>query len=301
MYLTSTEGDSVSVSSITGSPTAVHLYNVQEYPNDTTGALGIGANNQYYGVYRIGGTSPTYTATYYYRENDAFQLGGTPEADLQIYVRDDNTDLTWTSAGATVDSSVKTLTATAQNTEFILGSVGIPLPVSLLEFNAEPKNGTVILTWITASEINNDYFIIQKSQDLRVWENCGEIEGAGNSRINLYYEATDESPFSGTSYYRLQQVDFDGSKSYSNVEIVSFDGEFSVFPNPFSDELQIVTGTEEVILSVQIFEMNGRLIYNEENLNSNSFSISGATLPEGVFMVQITTNKGVEMRKMVHE
>ncbi len=85
-----------------------------------------------------------------------------------------------------------------------------PLPIELLFFKASCENNSTKLSWATASETNNDYFSVEKSQDGFTFENINNIPGAGNSNNTLFYSATDEKPFSGTTYYRLKQTDFNG-------------------------------------------------------------------------------------------
>ncbi len=111
-----------------------------------------------------------------------------------------------------------------------------PLPIELLSFEAEAKdNFTVDLTWITASEQNNDFFTVERSQFGKQWEEVGIVKGAGNSNQILRYALTDNSPFGGISYYRLKQTDFNGSFTYSEIKVVQFNldqATISLYPNP---------------------------------------------------------------------
>lgn len=95
-----------------------------------------------------------------------------------------------------------------------------PLPVELLAFRANVVDHRVDLNWITASEKNNDYFKVERSKDLQSWEYVGEIPGAGTSSFQNEYTLTDDSPFDGTSYYRLLQYDFDGKETiFKPIEV----------------------------------------------------------------------------------
>lgn len=94
------------------------------------------------------------------------------------------------------------------------------LPIELTSFTARPENFGVILRWTTASERNNAYFEVERSTDLINFEPIARVAGAGNSFQTLDYEAFDSDPHMGTSYYRLRQVDGDGSESWSEVESV---------------------------------------------------------------------------------
>jgi hypothetical protein len=97
---------------------------------------------------------------------------------------------------------------------FTFASIGIypqnPLPIELLNFDARCDGDRVTLRWTTASEINNQYFTLEKSRDGIAYTEIATVEGAGNSTSERQYAFTDVSPYAGTSYYRLSQTDFDG-------------------------------------------------------------------------------------------
>jgi hypothetical protein len=96
-----------------------------------------------------------------------------------------------------------------------------PLPIELLSFDAEAVNNEVQLSWTTASETNNNKFIVEKSRDAINFEFVTELAGAGNSNTILNYKAADKYPFEGIGYYRLKQVDFDGQYTYSDLKSVN--------------------------------------------------------------------------------
>lgn len=101
------------------------------------------------------------------------------------------------------------------------------LPVELKYFRVTQKIKRINnLYWETASELNNDKFIIEISTNLKTWTIIGEIEGAGNSSSEIQYSFTDNSPIGQISYYRLKQVDFDGKVKYS--EIVSVENDYDI-------------------------------------------------------------------------
>jgi len=95
------------------------------------------------------------------------------------------------------------------------------LPIELLRFDARAvDNSSVLLTWSTASETNNDFFTLERSIDAQDWKNIGEVQGAGNSNVELHYTFYDRNPRQGLAYYRLRQTDFDGSSELSEVKSV---------------------------------------------------------------------------------
>jgi hypothetical protein len=118
-----------------------------------------------------------------------------------------------------------------------------PLPIELLNFDARLKtNGQVELLWQTASEVNNDFFTVEKSVNASDWNELKQINGAGNSTAVLNYTTMDEHPYVGMTYYRLKQTDFDGHFSYSAIKAVAVTGKdvpFFIYPNPAQDQITI--------------------------------------------------------------
>lgn len=123
---------------------------------------------------------------------------------------------------------------TNKNNALGCDAAGYPLPIQLIKFTAKPINDYVLLDWSTASEINNNYFTVQRSQNLINFEALDTIAGAGNSSKIINYSFVDHNPYGGSSYYRLMQTDFDGQFTYSNVVKVNAKKVYtiSVYPNP---------------------------------------------------------------------
>jgi hypothetical protein len=110
-----------------------------------------------------------------------------------------------------------------------------PLPVELIDFTAKVvANGFVNLEWKTASELNNDFFTVQRSVDGAEFANIAQIKGAGTIQTESKYEFTDEKPLTNLSYYRLRQTDFDKKSSFSKVIAINVgrDDQLSLYPNP---------------------------------------------------------------------
>jgi hypothetical protein len=118
------------------------------------------------------------------------------------------------------------------------------LPVELLFFKGSKGLEAVYLSWATASELNFDFFEIQKSKDGKEFYPIGNVKGSGTTTTRQNYSYTDEKPGIGKNYYRLKSVDFDGYTEYFTVVMVDFDGKknFSVYPNP-SDGVVFTTET----------------------------------------------------------
>ncbi len=148
-----------------------------------------------------------------------------------------------------------------------------PLPIELLSFDAQLNNRIVDLTWQTATEINNDYFTVEKSKDGFVWIAVAEQPGAGNSNTFLNYNDVDLNPFIGVSYYKLKQTDYNGNYTYSNIVSINTSEEvISVYPNPVKDIL-IINNLNETHI-IKVFAIDGRIIFkgNSPTLNTSDWS-----------------------------
>lgn len=126
-----------------------------------------------------------------------------------------------------------------------------PLPIDLVSFTVRPENNrTVLINWETSTEINNDYFTVERSKDGVIWKELGRMDGAGNVSSRETYSMRDFSPLFGISYYRLKQTDFNGSIRFFNRKrvILSFnaDAQVNLYPNPTEGYLTIVAPENEL-------------------------------------------------------
>lgn len=167
-----------------------------------------------------------------------------------------------------------------------------PLPVDLLHFSAHAKADHVELSWATASEINNDFFTIERSKDGYVFETVATVYGAGNSNEIIHYQINDDTAYTGASYYRLKQTDFDGTFSYSdlvNVEMVA-NVQFRVYPNPVSEvaHLELSAQLLDAPFTLEVFELNGSLINVPFTLaNDHLIKLDTSGLRKGVYMIRL--------------
>ncbi|MBI4930088.1 MAG: T9SS type A sorting domain-containing protein [Bacteroidetes bacterium] len=181
-----------------------------------------------------------------------------------------------------------------------------PLPVDLLSFDANPNGNIVDVTWTTASELNSDFFMVQRSKDGTTFENIEKVNGAGNSSSEKNYSTSDYEPYSGISYYRLKQVDNDGKTTFSNMVAVKFQSEMgiSVYPNPtigpFNVSVQAKAGDEVLIV---VRDLNGREFYSKIVILHNDkevFAIDpSGKLAAGVYIVVATSNDTIYEKKIV--
>ncbi|HUH75293.1 MAG TPA: T9SS type A sorting domain-containing protein [Chitinophagales bacterium] len=165
------------------------------------------------------------------------------------------------------------------------------LPVELLRFTGTLDGNTTILNWETASEFNNERFEIERSEDVKDFEKIGSVKGYGTTNIPVSYRHSDLLSSSGTYYYRLKQIDFDGTATYSNVISVYFqlEAQIVVYPNPAQDWIVIHTKDLKTGHRVQIYSTAGRLII-EQQLESRDGQqhIDIRNLPKGVYFVSIS-------------
>jgi hypothetical protein len=146
------------------------------------------------------------------------------------------------------------------------GPPTLVLPVELLYFRAQPKGAEVLLEWATSAELNNDYFELQRSVDGRSYEALTQVRGAGTHEGLLRYEQVDERPLPGLNYYRLKQVDFDGSFEYSNVVSIQAEGKaggMNVFPNPAFEYVELglpAAWQESRQIELTLRDVSGRVL-----------------------------------------
>ena len=179
---------------------------------------------------------------------------------------------------------------------------GIALPVSLFEFTGELKEDKVKLLWLTATEVNNKGFIIERSSDGEKFAPIGFVNGKNGYSIQEY-NYTDASPIKGIGYYRLKQEDNDGQISYSGIISVDNNHEFvKVYPNPAKDEINI--SIQQGSYSLVISDMSGRVILednivNAEALISKSYHVS--QLNAGMYVLQVRSADQVKSIKILIE
>lgn len=165
------------------------------------------------------------------------------------------------------------------------------LPIELISFNAFAKGDKVETTWVTSTEKNNAYFTVEKSLDARHFVEVGRVEGAGNSTSQNSYALTDNRPYSGISYYRLKQTDFDGSHTYSEIRSVRIDrdSKFELVKIYRSDlGLNLAYRSEAEVLGVEIFDLVGKKIYHSQINNNNGFSTIHPNFARGIYLLRLS-------------
>jgi hypothetical protein len=186
------------------------------------------------------------------------------------------------------------VTALSNGTRFTLGTANIltsPLPVELTNFEVRTvENRNVRADWRTETELNNDYFTLEKSENGSNWEIVQEISGAGTSSSPLFYTLVDNEPFRGISYYRLKQTDLNGQYTYSDIRSVLLDFETpGIYPNPASDIISVVSD-ESDLRNFRLYDELGRDVTTSVillNESSKNLLIDISKLTNGSYMLKI--------------
>lgn len=188
-----------------------------------------------------------------------------------------------------------------------------PLPVELLGFTAQWKDEeqtSALLQWVTASEINNDYFEIQRSADAITFEATGRVKGKGNSSAANNYEfidypkTLDRQPETGV-FYRLRQVNYDGSFTFSNIQSLNKEPNafdiISIYPNPSSGFIDyLIYSSEDFCQAVRVIDANGKIIISEKkliNYGMNKHRINTSHLSRGNYTLQVMGAKSENKQK----
>ena len=176
------------------------------------------------------------------------------------------------------------------------------LPVDLVYFDASVINDGVKLQWLTATEENNEYFEVLRSANGRDWDVIEVVEGQGTTAQETRYQIIDKHALSGIAYYRLKQIDFDGTFSYSDIQSVKVENttilQTNVFPTVATELVTLETNTTVESENIQIFNQSGRpisLTIAEKTANRISFTVN--QLPQGMYFISIRQNNEVSTRR----
>lgn len=180
----------------------------------------------------------------------------------------------------------------------------VSLPVELVGFNAWIDKANVVLEWLTVTEENNDYFAIEHSKDGRTFQEIGNIKGQGTSDIQQYYQFIDNTPLKGVNYYRLKQMDFDGSFYYSDIKTANFNtkGELiRVMPSPATNNLDVIFyKIFKKDAPVEVFDIMGHLILTQQlEEDSNEINIDISTLIPGQYFIRIRGERAFLIKRFI--
>jgi hypothetical protein len=224
--------------------------------------------------------------------NPASQVGGTVTA-TPLVVGQDYYLMIDGNAGAGCDFSVS--------------GWDVSLPVELLKFQGYNYKAGNRLIWTTATEINNDYFIVQKSTDGKTFIDLGMVDGSGNSNTAVNYSFIDESSSKGVNFYRLKQIDFDGEHAFSKILIVESKEALTVkiYPNPTVENFLFdISDSYDETYTVKYIDITGSIHIERINISegTNTYEVNDfKDLAKGIYFVQILdeNNEVIKSQKVV--
>lgn len=280
-----------------------------------TGGTGIG---RYYDVYPSNNSGFTYDFLFRYHDNELYTMPeqffvfyrspshGLLGNDWEEWGKDDDIfspgypDL---NGPATHNSTTNEVFLSGINTfsRWTLSNYDVaPLPIVLASLEAICESPYVNVRWVTSSEINNNYFTIERSSDLINWEVLGTVSGAGNSNQQLTYSFIDDRPLNGLGYYRLTQTDYNGDfETFEPVYVVchiSGDNTMTVYPNPAEDYFTVSVSMSYAVSQavLKISDMNGKEIRSrqitlEEGINE--FTFDRFTMNPGAYIIRLEADE----------
>ena len=190
--------------------------------------------------------------------------------------------------------------------DYSISAAGSALPISLIDFKGENINGSNVLSWSTATEMNNKGFEVQYSFDGKVFKNLGFVDSkqnSGNSTSILNYQFTDSKNTAGNVYYRLVQIDKDGKTNFSKVILVK-GGKINslsmaaVYPNPAKNKLSlIISSPENNNIDIIITDLAGKLVRRQALSvvnGGNNFDMDVSALSAGTYLIKAKCNNGCQ-------
>tara|TARA_R110002049_G_scaffold227850_5_gene399984 strand:- start:1134 stop:4619 length:3486 start_codon:yes stop_codon:yes gene_type:complete len=177
-----------------------------------------------------------------------------------------------------------------------------PLPIELLSFKAQKILSDVTLIWKTSSEINNDYFVLERADNNAIFYEITRINGAGNSSTVREYRYVDRKDRTRFTYYRLKQVDFNGEFSYSPIVVVTEeekqDDQLVVYPNPTKYKLS-VNHSATKFGNFQIIDARGIIQLERTSSESGNSTIDVSNLTPGVYFLKFNSKDSVKVSRFV--
>ncbi|MBK8612999.1 MAG: T9SS type A sorting domain-containing protein [Flavobacteriales bacterium] len=235
----------------------------------------------------------------------ATSCGVTLMADLRVARYDGAVWRDRGNGGTTGTLLAGTVISSASQTAFspwTLASVSAqnPLPIELMYFTAVPHGDVVNLEWATATELNNDRFIVERSVDGFNFQPVVSRSGAGNSASMIEYQDLDRSPLPGLSYYRLGQIDLDGTTTWSDLVPVEFNASGT-------RPLTVLYGTEELIAvhgfasgaSFEVIDPLGRVVFSGTSGQAGRTPLQLSNLAHGTYVLRISSGSRSESTQFV--
>ncbi|RSK51425.1 T9SS type A sorting domain-containing protein [Hymenobacter rigui] len=173
------------------------------------------------------------------------------------------------------------------------------LPVTLTSFSVTAKNTGVLIRWSTASEVNNAYFELERSSNGRLFTAIGKVQGTGTTNTGVVYSYSDTKPLTSLTYYRLRQVDFDGTATSSSIVVVAPTDELQAtfFPNPSNSSITLpaVSGTVEY----HIYSVTGKVLASGKSTGGSTVAVQ--EIPAGIYFLELTAGGKRSVQRFVRQ
>ncbi len=173
-------------------------------------------------------------------------------------------------------------------------NVNSTLPITLISLNGKWKDADVVLSWETENEINTNSFVIERSEDGRLFDAIGTKNASGNFSSRSFYNFTDVDIKSGINYYRLKMIDVDGKYKYSTTLVMRKvkNNEVKLWPNPFTSEINIAYQSQtNSTIELRVTDILGRLMLMQRvqvNKGNNQLKATQLqSLSKGTYLVEI--------------
>lgn len=210
------------------------------------------------------------------------------------------------------DVTVPSVSSRAANPSFLtFASINpnVVLPIELLNFTATCDDYGALIEWSTASEKDNDYFIVEHSCDAVNFKEIARVAGAGYSNSILNYSYVDFNLLGGDNYYRLIQVDYNGSRSVSDIIVLNCNNQFQdepaveAYPNPFNSDLEVsLINFNNNPAKIELFDMLGKLVYYKEvdsTLNQYDVTLQLGHLSQATYTMRVCVGNSVIVKQIV--
>lgn len=190
------------------------------------------------------------------------------------------------------------LSITTTFTPWVLSALGAPLPVELTEFTSQCNGNNVEIRWSTATEQNNSHFVVQRSDDGAAFRNIGMVQGNGTSTQMNSYSFVDTEPTTGTTFYRLQQVDYNGQQTTTAPIVQEACGNGGETISSFSAAGDLTVSIYTPVSSaytISVYDDQGKLLLLQEvsaGEGANRFTFTNILPATGMYMLSVTGYSG---------
>jgi len=179
------------------------------------------------------------------------------------------------------------------------GTGSSPLPIEMVYFEATKHGQGVLIEWHTATELNNDYFLVERSSDGIQFETINQVNGAGDSSGLLKYSIVDTNAPYGIVYYHIKQIDFDGAFEYSEIRIIYNTelSQFKIYPNAITDIVAVdLPVLDNGTATITVLDAQARALLSDRysvGVGNNQINCDLSSLMPGIYFLKVTLNKSL--------